>query len=109
MLFLKIFRATSRNANPAFGHPDAFPVKWAIRGIGVSPKVTQASSLCPTFPKHYFPHIPTLFSSTRDLFAACVIDATRLTGWKPVSPSTGSRPFLTGSGGLRLVFRRAWR
>ena len=83
-------------------HPDVLRANPTMCGIGVSPNVTQASSLCPPFPKHYFLHHATLFSSTRDLFPLFNIAATRLTGWKPVSRYTGSRPFLTGSGCLML-------
>ena len=38
-------------------HPDFLRENPTICGMGVSPKVTQASSLCPPFPKHYFPPI----------------------------------------------------
>ena len=73
-------------------------------GFGVILKVAQASSLCPFFPKHYFPNHAVLSPSTRDLYSSCVIDSWRLTGWKPVSLSKVSSPFLTASGCLSLLF-----
>ena len=47
----------------------------------------------PAFPKHYFSFIVALSPSTRYLLLLFGIAVTRLTGWKPVSLSTGSRPF----------------
>ena len=103
LVFESLIRKTlPQRGAPSLRHPDLLRENPIICGIGVNPKVTQASSLCPCFLKRYFPYPAAYLPTTRDLFSTFVIVATRLTGWKPVSPSSGSRPFLTGSRYLNL-------